>query len=68
MKTLRMEFSTPEGKNFLVSLSNVKDGLTETAVRTAMNALVAQNVFTSTLEAVVGAEVVDRTATVLIGA
>ena len=68
MKTLRMEFSTPEGKNFLVSLPNVKDGLTAGAVQTAMDALVAQNVFTSTLEAVVGAEVVDRTATVLIGA
>ena len=68
MKTLRMEFSTPEGKNFLVSLPNVKDGLTETDVRNAMNALVTQNVFTSTLSAPTSAEVVDRTATVLFGA
>ena len=68
MKTLRMEFSTPEGKSFLLSLPHAKDGLTEVAVQTAMNALVTQNVFTSTLSAPTSAEVVDRTATVLFGA
>ena len=61
MLTLRMEFSTGEGKNFLVSVPQVKAGLTQTAVEAAMNSLVTANVFTTTLTGLVGAEVVDRT-------
>ena len=68
MKTLRMEFSTGEDKNFVVSLSNVKDNLTAADVTTAMNALIAQDIFVTALTGIESAEVVTRTEDPLIGA
>ena len=68
MKTLRMEFSTGEDKNFVVSLSNVKDGLTAADVTTAMNALKAQDIFVTPLTGIESADIVTRTEDPLIGA
>ena len=68
MKTLRMEFSTGEDKNFVVSLSNVKDTLTAADVTTAMNALIAQDIFVTPLTGIESADIVTRTEDSLIGA
>ena len=61
MLTLRMQFGTGTDKDFLVSLPNVKAGLTQAAVEAAMDTLIAQDVFTTTLVTKAGAEIVDRT-------
>lgn len=68
MKTLRMEFSTGEDKNFVVNLSNAKDGLTAGEVTAAMNVLIAQDIFVTALTGIESAEVVTRTEDPLIGA
>ena len=68
MKTLRMEFTTGEDKNFVISLPYAKDGLTAAAVTTAMNALIAQDIFVTALTGIESAEVVTRNADPLIGA
>ena len=62
MLTLRMQFGTGTDKDFLVSLPNVKAGLTQAAVEAAMDVLIAQNIFTTQLLTKSGAEVVNRTA------
>ena len=61
MLTLRMQFGTGTDKDYLVSIPNVKAGLTQAAVEAAMDTLIAQNVFTTSLVAKAGAEIVDRT-------
>ena len=61
MLTLRMEFGTGTDRNFLVSIPNVKAGLTQAAVEAAMDVLIAQNIFTTALATKAGAEIVDRT-------
>jgi len=61
MLTLRMQFGTGTDKDFLVSIPNVKAGLTQAAVEAAMDVLIAQNIFTTALVTKAGAEVVDRT-------
>lgn len=68
MKTLRMEFSTGEDKNFVVNLPNAKDGLTAAEVTTAMNALVTQDIFVTPLTGIESADIVTRTEDPLIGA
>ena len=68
MKTLRMEFSTGEDKNFVVNLPNAKDGLTEADVTTAMNVLIAQDIFVTAITGIVSADVIDRTETTIVGA
>ena len=68
MKTLRMEFSTGEDKNFVVSLPYAKNGLTAGDVTTAMNALVTQDIFVTAITGIVSADVIDRTATPVVGA
>lgn len=68
MKTLRMEFSTGEDKNFVVNLPYAKDGLTEAAVTAAMNVLIAQDIFVTAITGIVSADVIDRTATTIVGA
>ena len=68
MKTLRMEFSTGEDKNFVVSLPYAKAGLTAGAVTTAMNALVTQDIFVTAITGIVSADVIDRTETPIVGA
>ena len=61
MKTLRMEFTTGEDKNFVVSLPNAKTGLTAAEVTAAMNALVTQDIFVVALTGIEGADVISRT-------
>ena len=61
MLTLRMQFGTGTDKDYLVSIPNVKAGLTQAAVEAAMDTLIAQNVFTTSLVTKAGAEIVDRT-------
>ena len=61
MKTLRMEFTTGEDKNFVVSLPNAKAGLTAAEVTAAMNTLVTQNIFVVALTGIEGADVISRT-------
>lgn len=68
MKTLRMEFTTGGEKNFVVSLPYAKDGLTETMVTTAMNALVTQDIFVTAIVGIEAADVIDRTETPIVGA
>lgn len=68
MKTLRMEFSTAEDKNFVVNLPYAKDGLTEADVTAAMNVLIAQDIFVTAITGIVSADVIDRTATTIVGA
>lgn len=68
MKTLRMEFSTGSDKNFVVNLPYAKDGLTEAAVTAAMNVLIAQDIFVTAITGIVSADVIDRTATTIVGA
>ena len=68
MKTLRMEFSTGEEKNFVVNLPNAKDGLTAAAVTAAMNTLIAQDIFVTPLTGIESADIVTRTEDPLIGA
>ena len=68
MKTLRMEFSTSEDKNFVVNLPYAKDGLTEAAVTAAMNVMIAQDIFVTAITGIVSADVIDRTATTIVGA
>ena len=62
-----MEFSTGEDKNFVVSLPNAKDGLTAAAVTTAMNTLIAQDIFVTALTGIESADIVTRTEDSLIG-
>lgn len=61
MLTLRMEFTTGEDKNFVVSLPNAKTGLTAAEVTAAMNALVTQDIFVVALTGIEGADVISRT-------
>ena len=61
MKTLRMEFTTLEDKNFVVSLPYAKDGLTAGAVTAAMNALVTQDIFVTAITGIESADVISRT-------
>lgn len=68
MKTLRMEFSTGVDKNFVVNLPYAKDGLTEADVTAAMNVLIAQDIFVTAITGIVSADVIDRTATTIVGA
>ena len=52
----------------MVSLPYAKDGLTEAAVTTAMNALVTQDIFVTAITGIVSADVIDRTETPIVGA
>ena len=61
MLTLRMEFTTGEDKNFVISLPNAKTGLTAAEVTAAMNALVTQDIFVVALTGIEGADVISRT-------
>ena len=61
MKTLRMEFTTGEDKNFVISPPNAKDGLTTAEVTAAMNALKTQDIFVVALTGIESADVISRT-------
>jgi len=46
--TLRMLFRNQEGKNVTITLNNPKDDLTTAEIETAMDLVIAKNIFTST--------------------
>ena len=66
MKTLRMKFATTEGKTFTISLNYAREDLTATEVETAMEAMLDGEFFAEGLAGIDGADLVDRTVTVLI--
>ncbi|HBC96345.1 MAG TPA: DUF2922 domain-containing protein [Clostridium sp.] len=44
-KSLVMNFLTEEGKKASIKISNVKEDITDQEVKTAMDAIVAKNIF-----------------------
>ncbi|MDF9407008.1 MAG: hypothetical protein A4E52_00731 [Pelotomaculum sp. PtaB.Bin013] len=47
-QTLRMVFRNQEGKNVTITLDNPKENLTAAEIETAMDLVIARNIFTST--------------------
>ena len=66
MKTLRMKFATDEGKTFTISLNYARDDLEASAVETAMESFLNNEIFAEGLAGISGADLVDRTVTPLI--
>lgn len=65
-KTLAMNFLNEGGKKTSIRVNNVKDNVTEAEVKSAMDVIIAKNIFTSTggeLKAKDSAELVDKTST-----
>lgn len=63
-KTLVMIFQNLAGSNVRISVDNVKDGITDAEVRTAMQLIIDKNIFDSNggdLALISGAEIVTRT-------
>ncbi|ACZ19804.1 DUF2922 domain-containing protein [Thermanaerovibrio acidaminovorans] len=60
MKTLRMEFSTVEGKKYSVSLPYAKDDLTEAQVRPVMELMVQKGFLAAPVNGVSGCSLVGR--------
>ena len=46
-RVLTMTFLTEEGKKTSIRVSNVKENLTDQEVKTAMETIIAKNIFTS---------------------
>ena len=46
-KSLIMSFLTEEGKKASIRISNVKEGITDQEVKTAMETIIAKNIFTT---------------------
>jgi len=46
-QTLRMVFRNQEGKNVTISLDNPRENLTAAEIETAMDMVIARNIFTS---------------------
>jgi hypothetical protein len=62
-KTLQMVFLNSLGKNVSVNVTDIKDGITATEVKTLMELILARNVFTSTggdLKTIMEANLVSR--------
>lgn len=67
-KTLAMNFLNEAGKKIAIRVANVKDNVTEAEVSSAMDAIIAKNIFTSTggdLKTKDSAEIVDKNTTEL---
>lgn len=67
-RSLVMNFLTAEGKKTSIRVSNVKDDLTAQEVKTAMETIVAKNIFTSKngdLQSVDSAHIVESSTTEL---
>jgi len=65
-KTLRMGFKNMEGKTVTISLDNPKDDLTEATITTAMDLIIARNIFTSSggdLVSKLDAKIIETTTT-----
>jgi len=66
LKTLRMVFGTSDNDKMSISLSYPKDDLTADDVRTAMQSVIDNSIFTDDINSVVSASVTDRVVTDLI--
>lgn len=69
-QTLRMNFLNAAGKSVSISLDNPKEDLTSAAVQTAMDTIIAKNIFVTSggdLVSKVKATIIDTTDTVLFG-
>jgi hypothetical protein len=65
-KTLAMSFLNEGGKKISIRVNNVRDDITEVEVKTAMDVIIAKNVFTSTggdLKTKDSAELIDKNST-----
>lgn len=63
VKTLELRFRGEEGRTVTLRVNDPKEDLTATEVETAMDTIIARNVFTSTsgaLVGIVGARIVAR--------
>ncbi len=63
-----MSFLTEEGKKTSIRVSNVKDNLTDQEVKTAMEIIIAKNIFTSKngdLQAIDSAHILESSTTEL---
>ncbi len=67
MKTLRMTFGTPANENWLLSLAYPRDGLTQAEIETAMQAVIDHPVFVDGPNSRIGADIVERTVSVVFG-
>ena len=70
-QTLRMSFLNQGGNNVTISLDNPKEDLTAAEVQTAMDLIIARNIFTSSggdLISKAYARVIDTTTTELFSA
>ncbi len=66
--TLRLVFGCADGSDRSISMSNPREDLDETAVRAAMESVVANgDVFDNALTGASSAELIDRTVTALFG-
>ncbi|WP_213693208.1 DUF2922 domain-containing protein [Aminiphilus sp.] len=64
---LYLIFGLASGKEWRISLSNPRTDLTALEVQTAMQAIIDSEVFTAGPDTIVGAQLVSRTTTKLIG-
>lgn len=63
-QTLRMVFKNENGSNFTISLDNPRDNITATEIKSAMDTIIAKNVFLTPGGALVSKQdikIVDRT-------
>ncbi|HCA41352.1 MAG TPA: DUF2922 domain-containing protein [Aminobacterium sp.] len=66
MKSVRLKFGTSDGKKRTISLRYPRADITEPEVRSAMQALIDNNIFVNGLTAIASAEMVETTVTPLI--
>ena len=66
MITLRLKFGTAYGLNRTLSLRYARQDATEEEVRTAMQAIIDNNIFIKGLVSILGAELVETSVTTLI--
>ena len=68
MKTLRMTFGTPvANENLVLSLPYPKEGVTQAEIETAMQAVIDHAIFVAGPNSRLGADIVDRTVTIVVG-
>ena len=68
MKTLRMTFGTPvANENLVLSLPYPKEGVTQAEIETAMQAVIDHAIFVAGPHRRLGADIVDRTVTIVFG-
>ena len=63
VKTLVLVFQNQSGDTIRMSVENVKDDITDASVKTAMEDIIAKNIFDSTggnLTIVMGAQIITR--------